>query len=135
MNQYRYIVPVHKLKKEKQRQVIFQKWQIMNVWDWNFRLWINHEHGPVKYNKKLKCTLCFLFMKCPSKVNLTTSVISVNWCKCNKIKKKQKTLKKNPKKTKKTHNNNDITLTSICYQKLSKIWTHNSEIIKGTIQI
>lgn len=38
-------------------------------------------------------------MKCPSKVNLTTSVISVNWCKCNKIKKKQK---KNTKKTKKT---------------------------------
>lgn len=60
-------------------------------------------------------------MKCPSKVNLTTSVISVNWCKCNKIKKNKKHLKKNPKKTKKTHNNNDITLTSICYQKLSKI--------------
>lgn len=61
-------------------------------------------------------------MKCPSKVNLTTSVISVNWCKCNKIKKKQKKTLKKPKKLKqKPHNNNDITLTSICYKKLSKI--------------
>lgn len=35
------------IKKENKRQVIFQKRPIMNVWDWNFRLWINHELGPV----------------------------------------------------------------------------------------
>lgn len=70
----------------------------------------------------LKCTLCFLFMNCPSKVNLTTSVISVKWCKCNKIKKnKNKNTKKPKKNPKQPHNNNSITLTSICYKKLSKI--------------
>lgn len=42
--------------------------------------------------------------------------------KCNKIKKTTtKTLKKQKKPKKKNHNNNDITLTSICYNKLSKI--------------
>lgn len=65
----------------------------MNVWDWNFRLWINYEFGLVKYNKKLKCILCFLFMKCLLKVNLIIFVIFVNWCKCNKIKKNKKILK------------------------------------------